>query len=71
MAGTELWEALKHRLGNLALSIEAMQHPEVLTVEEMMLHIQHVKEAHSKNLFSKDKMKKGYWLVTVLQGRLI
>ncbi|EPY88713.1 prolyl-tRNA synthetase associated domain-containing protein 1-like protein [Camelus ferus] len=43
----------------------------VFTVEEMMPHIQHLKGAHSKNLFLKDKKKKGYWLVTVLHDRQI
>ena len=44
---------------------------QVFTVEEMMPHIQHLKGAHSKNLFLKDKKKKGYWLVTVLHDRQI
>ncbi|KAG8512297.1 Prolyl-tRNA synthetase associated domain-containing protein 1 [Galemys pyrenaicus] len=45
--------------------------PKVFTVEEMMPHIQHLKGAHSKNLFLKDKKKKGYWLVTVLHDRQV
>lgn len=44
---------------------------QVFTVEEMMPHIQHLKGAHSKNLFLKDKKKKDYWLVTVLHDRQI
>nr|XP_012332571.1 putative prolyl-tRNA synthetase associated domain-containing protein 1 isoform X1 [Aotus nancymaae] len=44
---------------------------QVFTVEEMMPHIQHLKGAHSKNLFLKDKKKKSYWLVTVLHDRQI
>lgn len=43
----------------------------MFTVEEMMPYIQHLKGAHSKNLFLKDKKKKNYWLVTVLHDRQI
>ncbi|PKU44672.1 prolyl-trna synthetase associated domain-containing protein 1-like [Limosa lapponica baueri] len=47
-------------------------HPqEVFTVEEMMPHVQHMKGGHSKNLFLKDKKKKGFWLVTVLHNRQV
>nr|XP_045370295.1 prolyl-tRNA synthetase associated domain-containing protein 1 [Camelus bactrianus] len=59
------------RLSALAIRTEVVEHPEVFTVEEMMPHIQHLKGAHSKNLFLKDKKKKGYWLVTVLHDRQI
>ncbi|KAK2508043.1 LOW QUALITY PROTEIN: hypothetical protein MC885_016841 [Smutsia gigantea] len=41
---------------------EVVEYPEVFTVEEMMPNIQHLKGAHSKNLFLKDKREKGYWL---------
>ncbi|XP_019329972.1 PREDICTED: prolyl-tRNA synthetase associated domain-containing protein 1 [Aptenodytes forsteri] len=44
---------------------------QVFTVEEMMPHVQHMKGGHSKNLFLKDKKKKGFWLVTVLHNRQI
>ncbi|KAL4693756.1 hypothetical protein H8959_013021 [Pygathrix nigripes] len=71
MAGAELRAALEQRLGALAIHTEVMEHPEVFTVEEMMPHIQHLKGAHSKNLFLKDKKKKNYWLVTVLHDRQI
>ncbi|XP_032267062.1 prolyl-tRNA synthetase associated domain-containing protein 1 isoform X1 [Halichoerus grypus] len=83
MAGAELRAALEQRLGALAIHTEVVEHPEVrrlcrdspagevFTVEEMMPHIQHLKGAHSKNLFLKDKKKKGYWLVTVLHDRQI
>lgn len=37
----------------------------------MMPHVQHLEGAHSKNLFLKDKKKKGFWLVTVLHDRQI
>ncbi|XP_047638013.1 prolyl-tRNA synthetase associated domain-containing protein 1 [Phacochoerus africanus] len=71
MSGTELRAALEQRLSALAIRTEIVEHPEVFTVEEMMPHIQHLKGAHSKNLFLKDKKKKGYWLVTVLHDRQI
>ncbi|XP_003758322.2 prolyl-tRNA synthetase associated domain-containing protein 1 [Sarcophilus harrisii] len=63
MAGPELRD--------LAIPTVSVEHPEVFTVEEMMPHIQHLKGAHSKNLFLKDKRKKNYWLVTVLHVRKI
>lgn len=44
---------------------------QVFTVEEMMPHVQHMKGGHSKNLFLKDKKKKGFWLVTVLHNRQV
>lgn len=37
----------------------------------MMPHVQHLKGALSKNLFLKDKKKKGLWLVTILHDRQI
>ncbi|XP_060043239.1 prolyl-tRNA synthetase associated domain-containing protein 1 isoform X1 [Erinaceus europaeus] len=82
MAGVDLRAALEQQLGALAIRTEVVEHPEVrryrrgssaevFTVEEMMPHVQHLKGAHSKNLFLKDKKKKGYWLVTVLHDRQI
>ncbi|XP_070284539.1 prolyl-tRNA synthetase associated domain-containing protein 1 [Myotis yumanensis] len=71
MAGAELRAALEQRLDALAIRAEVVEHPEVFTVEEMMPHVQHLKGAHSKNLFLKDKKKKGYWLVTVLHDRQV
>ncbi|XP_020664147.3 prolyl-tRNA synthetase associated domain-containing protein 1 isoform X2 [Pogona vitticeps] len=74
MAGGEprgLREALEARLQALGIEGLAVEHPEVFTVEEMMPYVQHLKGAHSKNLFLKDKKKKGYWLVTVLHDRQI
>uniref|UniRef100_A0A8C7XNE7 PrdX deacylase domain-containing protein 1 n=1 Tax=Oryzias sinensis TaxID=183150 RepID=A0A8C7XNE7_9TELE len=38
--------------------------PQVFTVEEMMPHLQDVSGAVTKNLFLKDKKKKGLWLVS-------
>ncbi|XP_074051194.1 putative prolyl-tRNA synthetase associated domain-containing protein 1 [Macrotis lagotis] len=61
----------REKLVDLAIPAESLEHPEVFTVEEMMPHIQHLKGAHSKNLFLKDKKKKNYWLVTVLHDRKI
>ncbi|XP_004710271.1 prolyl-tRNA synthetase associated domain-containing protein 1 isoform X1 [Echinops telfairi] len=71
MAGAGLRAELERRLGALDIHTEVVEHPEVFTVEEMMPHIQHLKGAHSKNLFLKDKKKKGYWLVTVLHDRQV
>uniref|UniRef100_A0A671EQQ3 PrdX deacylase domain-containing protein 1 n=1 Tax=Rhinolophus ferrumequinum TaxID=59479 RepID=A0A671EQQ3_RHIFE len=72
-----MWELNRQPLELGARSSNRLSHragrgaPEVVTVEEMMPHIQHLKGAHSKNLFLKDKKKKGYWLVTVLYDRQI
>ncbi|XP_044516606.1 prolyl-tRNA synthetase associated domain-containing protein 1 [Gracilinanus agilis] len=71
MAGPELRAALEAQLRALAIPTVSVDHPEVFTVEEMMPHIEHLKGAHSKNLFLKDKRKKSYWLVTVLHDRKI
>ncbi|XP_058407202.1 prolyl-tRNA synthetase associated domain-containing protein 1 [Diceros bicornis minor] len=71
MARAEMRAELEQRLGALGVRTEVVEHPEVFTVEEMMPHIQHLKGAHSKNLFLKDKKKKSYWLVTVLHDRQI
>ncbi|XP_072491636.1 prolyl-tRNA synthetase associated domain-containing protein 1-like [Notamacropus eugenii] len=71
MAGPELRAALEEQLRHLGIPTVSVDHPEVFTVEEMMPHIQHLKGAHSKNLFLKDKKKKSYWLVTVLHDRKI
>nr|XP_004669013.1 prolyl-tRNA synthetase associated domain-containing protein 1 [Jaculus jaculus] len=71
MAGGELRLALERVLGALGIRTEVVEHPEVFTVEEMMPHVQHLKGAHSKNLFLKDKKKKHYWLVTVLHDRQV
>uniref|UniRef100_A0A8D0H5E2 PrdX deacylase domain-containing protein 1 n=1 Tax=Sphenodon punctatus TaxID=8508 RepID=A0A8D0H5E2_SPHPU len=66
-----LREALEQHLRALGIQGVSVEHPAVFTVEEMMLHVQHLKGAHSKNLFLKDKKKKGFWLVTVLHDRQI
>ncbi|XP_038606884.1 prolyl-tRNA synthetase associated domain-containing protein 1-like [Tachyglossus aculeatus] len=63
--------ALEEQLRALGISGVSVEHPEVFTVEEMMPHVKHLKGAHSKNLFLKDKKKKGFWLVTVLHDRQV
>uniref|UniRef100_A0A8C5PLS6 PrdX deacylase domain-containing protein 1 n=1 Tax=Leptobrachium leishanense TaxID=445787 RepID=A0A8C5PLS6_9ANUR len=70
MAG-ELRDELHRYLQELGIQPVCVEHPEVFTVEEMMPHVQHLQGAHSKNLFLKDKKKKGYWLVTVLHDRQV
>ncbi|OXB76124.1 UNVERIFIED_CONTAM: hypothetical protein H355_005335 [Colinus virginianus] len=64
-----LREALEQRLRDLGIAVVTTEHPEVFTVEEMMPHVRHMKGGHSKNLFLRDKKKKGFWLVTVLHDR--
>ncbi|KAL8185109.1 UNVERIFIED_CONTAM: Prolyl-tRNA synthetase associated domain-containing protein 1 [Gekko kuhli] len=66
-----LREVLDQHLRDLGIETFCVEHPEVFTVEEMMPHVQHLKGAVSKNLFLKDKKKKGLWLVTVLHDRQI
>ncbi|KAM9316996.1 prolyl-tRNA synthetase associated domain-containing protein 1-like [Gastrophryne carolinensis] len=70
MAGA-LREELQRFLQEMAIEPVCVEHPEVFTVEEMMPHVQHLPGAHSKNLFLKDKKKKGLWLVTVLHDRQV
>lgn len=57
-----------HRLLQLSLSLLLLQ---VFTVEEMMPHLQDVKGAVTKNLFLKDKKKKGLWLVSARHDRQV
>uniref|UniRef100_A0A8B9T5M6 PrdX deacylase domain-containing protein 1 n=1 Tax=Anas platyrhynchos TaxID=8839 RepID=A0A8B9T5M6_ANAPL len=71
MAAAGLRAALEQRLRELGIAALTAEHPEVFTVEEMMPHVQHLKGGHSKNLFLRDKKKKGFWLVTVLHDRQI
>ncbi|XP_019903240.2 prolyl-tRNA synthetase associated domain-containing protein 1 isoform X2 [Esox lucius] len=44
---------------------------QVFTVEEMMPHLQGLSGAVTKNLFLKDKKKKGLWLVSVRHDRVV
>ncbi|XP_030052313.1 prolyl-tRNA synthetase associated domain-containing protein 1 [Microcaecilia unicolor] len=71
MACGELRRELEQYLQALNISVVCVEHPEVFTVEEMMPHVEHLKGAHSKNLFLKDKKKKDFWLVTVLHNRQV
>ncbi|NP_001084854.1 prolyl-tRNA synthetase associated domain-containing protein 1 [Xenopus laevis] len=70
MAG-DLRQELLAYLHELDIRPVCAEHPEVFTVEEMMPHVQHLGGAHSKNLFLKDKKKKGLWLVSVLHDRQV
>ncbi|KAJ1156356.1 hypothetical protein NDU88_009079 [Pleurodeles waltl] len=71
MSSTGLRAELEEYLKALNIDTVCLEHPEVFTVEEMMPHVQHLSGAHSKNLFLKDKKKKGLWLVTVLHDTQI
>ena len=52
-------------LAALGIVYEVHEHPPVFTVEESSQHTRHIKGAHTKNLFLKDKAG-AFWLVTVL-----
>jgi hypothetical protein len=60
---------LMQLLEELGIPTQVVEHPPVFTVEEMMPHVGHLAGAHSKNLFLRDKKKKGLWLVTTLAER--
>jgi Ala-tRNA(Pro) deacylase len=51
-------------LAALGIVFEVHEHPPVFTVEESNQHTRHIKGAHTKNLFLKDK-DGAFWLVTV------
>lgn len=51
-------------LAALGIIYEVHEHPPVFTVEESSQHTRHIKGAHTKNLFLKDKAG-AFWLVTV------
>ena len=51
-------------LAALGIAYEVHEHPPVFTVEESGQHTHHIKGAHTKNLFLKDK-NGVFWLVTV------
>ena len=51
-------------LNALGIAYEVHEHPAVFTVEESSQHTHHIKGAHTKNLFLKDK-NGVFWLVTV------
>lgn len=50
-ADTKLQAVLEQRCSRLAVCNEVMRHPKVFTTEGTIPHSQHVKVAHSKNLF--------------------
>lgn len=58
-------------LHQLDIDSETVEHPEVFTVEAMMTHLDSINldGVVVKNLFLKDKKKKGLWLVTALHDR--
>lgn len=51
-------------LAALGIAYEVHEHAAVFTVEESSQHTRHIKGAHTKNLFLKDKSG-AFWLVTV------
>ena len=57
-------EGLIKKLEELSIATETKEHPEVFTVEAMMEHVSDVQGFHTKNLFMKDKKKKGLWLLS-------
>ncbi|KAL7855517.1 hypothetical protein AOLI_G00191210 [Acnodon oligacanthus] len=71
MGSAELRAELERFLQNLNIEAVSVEHPEVFTVEEMMPHVEHLSGAITKNLFLKDKKKKGLWLVSVRHDRQV
>jgi Ala-tRNA(Pro) deacylase len=51
-------------LAALGIAYEVHEHASVFTVEESSRHTRHIKGAHTKNLFLKDKNGQ-FWLMTV------
>ncbi|XP_068597531.1 prolyl-tRNA synthetase associated domain-containing protein 1 [Brachionichthys hirsutus] len=62
---------LEAYLETLNIRTRCVEHPPVFTVEEMTPHLQDVSGAVTKNLFLKDKKKKGLWLVSVRHDRQV
>ncbi|KAB5518309.1 hypothetical protein PHYPO_G00164230 [Pangasianodon hypophthalmus] len=71
MGSADLRTELENLLKSLNIDFVSVEHPEVFTVEEMMPHVQHLHGAVTKNLFLKDKKKKGLWLVSVRHDRQV
>ncbi|KAJ8013880.1 hypothetical protein DPEC_G00034390 [Dallia pectoralis] len=67
----ELRCELESYLKSLNIQTFCVDHPPVFTVEEMMPHVQGLSGAVTKNLFLKDKKKKGLWLVSVRHDRVV
>ncbi|XP_067277342.1 prolyl-tRNA synthetase associated domain-containing protein 1-like [Pseudorasbora parva] len=60
---------LEELLKRLNIDTTCIEHPEVLTVEQMLPHVAHLAGAVTKNLFLKDKKRKGLWLLCVRHDR--
>ncbi|KAL4640821.1 prolyl-tRNA synthetase associated domain-containing protein 1-like [Arapaima gigas] len=71
MAPSELRTKLEEYLKQLNIETVCVEHPEVFTVEEMMPHVEHLSGVVTKNLFLKDKKKKGLWLVSTRHDRQV
>lgn len=67
----ELRAELEKYLETLNIQTNCVEHPPVFTVEEMMPHLLGVNGTVSKNLFLKDKKKKGLWLVSARHDRQV
>uniref|UniRef100_A0A3B5QF45 PrdX deacylase domain-containing protein 1 n=2 Tax=Xiphophorus maculatus TaxID=8083 RepID=A0A3B5QF45_XIPMA len=67
----DLRAELQDFLRKLNIQTSCVEHPPVFTVEEMMPHLQDVSGAVTKNLFLKDKKKKGLWLVSARHDRQV
>ncbi|KAM7385162.1 hypothetical protein PAMP_001258 [Pampus punctatissimus] len=67
----ELRSELEKYLESLNIQTTCVEHPAVFTVEEMMPYLHSMSGAISKNLFLKDKKKKGLWLVSVRHDRQV
>ncbi|KAK7140807.1 hypothetical protein R3I94_013173 [Phoxinus phoxinus] len=65
----DLRRSLEEFLERLDIDTTCTDHPEVFTVEEMMPHVAHLSGAATKNLFLKDKRKKGLWLLSARHDR--
>ncbi|XP_059215659.1 prolyl-tRNA synthetase associated domain-containing protein 1-like [Centropristis striata] len=62
---------LEKYLQTLNIETTCVEHPPVFTVEEMMVHLQDVNGAVTKNLFLKDKKKKSLWLLSARHDRQV
>jgi len=68
---SELRAELQKHLDSLDIKTTCVEHPAVFTVEEMMPHLQELNGAVTKNLFLKDKKKKGLYLVSARHDRQV
>ncbi|XP_028324366.1 prolyl-tRNA synthetase associated domain-containing protein 1 [Gouania willdenowi] len=67
----DLRSELENFLQSLNIETSCVEHPPVLTVEQMMPHLQHIDGVATKNLFLKEKKKNNLWLVCVRHDREI